>query len=91
MTAVEDSALDTPISRLCTILDQETPPPAEAAELLSPFLESESDDIRKNVAMTIGSIGAAEGIPGLRRALADENEYVRGRALMGIKERNNFV
>jgi HEAT repeat protein len=74
-----------PINRLCEIFDQDAPPPREAASLLSTFLQSESDEIRKNVALVIGSIGSTDSIPDLRRALSDSEEYVRSYALMGIQ------
>lgn len=75
---------EAPINRLCEIFGQNTPPPPEAAALLSPFLRSSHDEIRQGVALTIGSIASVESLPDLRRAFADEDEYVRSYALMGI-------
>ncbi|APZ93080.1 DMP19 family protein [Fuerstiella marisgermanici] len=74
-----------PINRLCKIVDQDAPPPVEAANLLSPFIESEQNEIRKSVALILGSIGASDSIPQLRQALSDPDEYVQSYALMGIQ------
>jgi uncharacterized protein DUF4375/HEAT repeat protein len=84
LTEHEDSLPEAPINRLCEIFDQDAPPP-EAADLLAPFLESDSDEIRKSVALIIGSVGSAESIPDLRQVLQDEDEYVKSYALMGIQ------
>jgi hypothetical protein len=81
----ENSLPEGPINRLCEIFDQDAPPPEEAATLLAPYLRSESDAIRKSVALIIGSIASADSLPDLRRALTDEDEYVRSYALMGIR------
>lgn len=80
-----DSLPEAPICRLAEIFDQNAPPPPEAAELLSRFLRSESAEIRKSVALIIGSIGSARTLPDLERALKDEDEYVKSYALMGIQ------
>lgn len=85
LTKRENSLPEGPINRLCEIFHQNTPPPEEAATLLAPYLQSESAEIRKSVALTIGSIASADLLPDLRRALSDENEYVRSYALMGIQ------
>jgi hypothetical protein len=57
----------------------------EAAGLLTPFLRSESDAIRKSVALIIGSVGTSQSLPELQLALKDEDEDVRSYALMGIQ------
>ena len=85
LTEHENSLPEGPINRLCEIFDQEAAPPEEAAVLLAPYLQSESDEIRKSVALIIGSIAAADSLPDLRRALTDKDEYVRSYALMGIQ------
>jgi hypothetical protein len=85
LTEHENSLPEGPINRLCEIFDQDAPPPEEAAMLLTPYLQSESDEIRKSVALIIGSIASVDSIPDLRRALTDEDEYVRSYALMGIQ------
>ena len=81
----EHSLPEAPICRLTDIFDQGTPPPLEAASLLTPFLQSKSAEIRKSVALIIGSVGSAESLPGLQRALKDEDGYVKSYALMGIQ------
>lgn len=81
----ENSLPEGPINRLCKIFDQDAPPPEEAATLLAPYLRSESDVIRKSAALIIGSIASPDSLPDLRRALTDEDEYVRSYALMGIQ------
>lgn len=81
----DNSLLEGPINRLCEIFDQDAPPPKEAAMLLAPFLQSNSDEIRKSVALIIGSIASPDSFAELRRALTDKEEYVRSYALMGIQ------
>lgn len=81
----EVSLPECPLNRLCELFDQDAAPPREAAELLGPYLESESDEIRKSVALTIGSIASPESLPDLQLALNDDAEYVRSFALMGIQ------
>ena len=85
LTGVEDSLPEAPICRLAEIFDQDAPPPPDAAVLLSPFLRSESAEIRKSVALIIGSVGSAQSLPDLERAVKDEDEYVKSYALMGIQ------
>ena len=74
-----------PICRLAKIFDQDAPPPPEAAELLAPFIENESREIRKSVVLVIGSTGSAESLPSLQQAAKDEDDYVRSYMLMGIQ------
>ena len=85
LTGDEDSLPEAPICRLAEIFDQDVPPPPEAADLLSPFIRSKSAEIRKSVALIIGSIGAAQSLPDLELVLTDEDEYVKSFALMGIQ------
>lgn len=85
LTGDEDSLPEAPICRLAEVFDQDAPPPPEAAPLLSPFLQSESPEIRKSVALIIGSIGSAQSLPDLQRAIRDEDDYVKSYALMGIE------
>lgn len=84
-TAGDFALPEAPICRLAEIFDQEAPPPPEAADLLAPFLRSESTAIRKSVALIIGSIGSPDSLPDLQRALKDEDDYVKSYALMGIQ------
>ena len=85
LTEDGDSLPEAPICRLCEIFDQDTPPPPEAAELLAAFLRSDSAEIRRSVALIIGSVGSPRSLPDLQRALKDEDEYVKSYALMGIQ------
>ncbi|MDG2223927.1 MAG: DMP19 family protein [Rubripirellula sp.] len=81
----ESSRPESPLNRLCEIFDQDAPPPKEAAVLLAPFLESDSDEIRKRVALIIGSVASTDSLPGLGQAVTDRGEYVRSSALIGIQ------
>lgn len=85
LTGDEDSLPNASICRLAEIFDQDAPPPPDAGVLLSRFLRSESAEIRKSVALIIGSIGSAQSLPDLERAVKDEDEYVKSFALMGIQ------
>lgn len=85
VTKLENSLPEAPIMRLCRIFDHDGPSPPEAPELLAPFLKSQSEQIRQRVALIIGANGSADSLPYLRRALADDNEYVRSCALIGIQ------
>jgi hypothetical protein len=84
LTKREHSLPEAPINRLCQIFDLRTPPPPEAVELLAPFLESDSREIKESAALIIGSVGSEASLPYLRRALTAENEGVRTYALYGI-------
>lgn len=88
LTVLTDStpwSQEAPICRLTEIFDHDAPPPPEAADLLSPFLKSPSAVIRKRAAGIIGSVGSSRSLPDLRRALKDEDDYVKSYALMGIQ------
>ncbi len=85
LTGDENSLPEAPICRLAEIFDQDAPPAPEAADLLSPFLRSESAEIRKSVALIIGSVGSSQSLPDLQRALTDDDGYVKSYALMGIQ------
>lgn len=82
----ESRAPSFPLGRLCYLFDaDEATPPAEAAPLIAPFLSSTEDEIRKRVALALGSIGTSETVEPLRAVLKDEDEYVQSYALMGIQ------
>ncbi|MCA9140873.1 MAG: DUF4375 domain-containing protein [Planctomycetales bacterium] len=74
---------EAPVMRVCELFDGNMP--AEAIELLTPYLSHESDQIRKDCILSVAESGLPEALPAIRRALADEDEYVRSYALMGMK------
>ncbi|MEM7010979.1 MAG: hypothetical protein AAF585_05790, partial [Verrucomicrobiota bacterium] len=73
-----------PLGRLCALYDFKAAPPREAAQLLAPFVDSEENELKKSAILAIGSIGSAESVGVLRKALFDEEEYVRSYATMCI-------
>lgn len=73
-----------PFTRLCGIFYPDTPPPTEAAPLLSRFLDSDNSVVRMHAARAIGSIGQEHSIPDLRKAMQDEEQSVRHYAMVGI-------
>jgi hypothetical protein len=85
--AIDDgkSLPEAPINRLCEIFENEATPPPEAAELLSPYLQSDNYQIRRSAAGVIGSLGSTKSLGDLRRALSDDEEYVKSAALRGIR------
>lgn len=85
LTEHQMALAEAPICRLCAIFEQDALPPLETASLLATFLSSESSEIRRYIALAIGSFGSAEALPYLEKALSDEHDYVRGYALMGIE------
>ncbi len=86
LRAADDSELpEAPINRLCELFDLEAPPPPGAVELLAPFLSSDSDGIRKSVALVIASTGSETAVPHIEKSLHDPEEYVRSYALMGMQ------
>jgi hypothetical protein len=73
---------EAPFNRVCDLLEED--PPAEAVALLVPFLDDQSDEIRKSAALLIGKIGSDAVIAPIRKALADSDEHVRAHALFGL-------
>lgn len=73
---------EAPVMRVCELFDGNMP--AEAIELLEPYLSHESDQIRKDCILAVAESGWPEALPAIKRALADEDEYVRSYSLMGI-------
>ena len=73
---------EAPFNRACDLLGDA--PPIHAMPLVAPFLEDPSAGIRRDAAQVIGKTGAAGTAPLLRKAFADEDEYVRSSALMGM-------
>lgn len=74
---------EAPLNRLCDLMAEH--PPAEVAELLVPFLDDPSSEIRKDVALVIGNVGTPSVIDPMRKAFSDADEYVRSYALMGLQ------
>jgi hypothetical protein len=79
----EDFGAEAPFDRICLLLEFE--PPAELVEVLVPFLEDESTNIRKHAALLTGSVGIESIIVPVRKALMDADEYVRSYALIGLE------
>ncbi|MFN3160794.1 MAG: DUF4375 domain-containing protein [Rubinisphaera brasiliensis] len=74
---------DAPVIRVCKLFDGNMP--AEAIELLTPYLSHESNKIRQACILAVAESGLPEALPAIKRALADEDEYVRSFCLIGIK------
>ncbi|SFH53958.1 DMP19 family protein [Planctomicrobium piriforme] len=72
-----------PFNRACLLLRSMD---GEAVDVIAPFLSDESDDIRKDAATLMGTFGTKEIIPHIRKALNDNDEYVRSYALTGLKD-----
>jgi HEAT repeat protein len=79
----EDVLPEAPFNRACDLLGDA--PPAEAVEVLAPFLNDPSDDIRKDAALAISKTGADTIVPLVKKAFGDNDEYVRSYALMGLE------
>ena len=74
-----------PINRVCRILDWgNDTPPHEAAKLLSPYLDEKNKEIRKDVAAVIGSIASMDALDDIRKALNDDEPYVKSYVLNGL-------
>lgn len=80
---VEAAKPRSPLHRACELLGDS--PPIAAADLLAPFLDDHSVDIRQIAALVIGKTGAASIAPSMKRAFADEESAVRDCALTGLK------
>jgi HEAT repeat protein len=78
-----DTLPEAPFNRACDLLGDS--PPQEAVEVLAPFLSDASDEIRKDAALVIGKTGAETIAPLVKKAFADEDEYVRSYALTGLE------
>jgi HEAT repeat protein len=74
---------EAPFNRACDLLGDS--PGHEAVEALAPFLSDPSKEIRKDAALTIAKTGAATITPLVRKALLDQDEYVRSYALMELE------
>lgn len=75
-----------PINRLCELfVTLKTAPSGGVVEMLSPFMQSNEDVIRRDVAFVVASIGSKRSLPAIRAALEDRQEYVYEFALRGIE------
>lgn len=72
-----------PFNRACDLIGDA--PPISAATLLAPFLDEPADEIRKDAALLLGTIGTQEVLTPLRKAFSDPDEYVRSYALIGLQ------
>jgi len=74
---------ETPFDRACSILDDAPPP--EALSVLTSFQDDNNNETRKHAALIIASIGTPETILAVRKALGDQDSFVRSSVLIGIK------
>jgi HEAT repeat protein len=74
---------ETPFKRLCDLLVDD--PPAECVALLVTFLDEPSAQIRKEAILVTAVVGAESILMPVRKALSDEDEYVRSYAIIGIQ------
>ncbi len=79
----EDLGPEAPFNRACDLLGDT--PPEDSVNAVRPFLNSDSDEIRKDAALVIGKAGTADIVQPIRQAFADKDEYVRSYALMGLR------
>lgn len=71
-----------PLETILSCLEAYAPP--EAVSVVAPLVEDQSDNIRRQAASLLGSIGTDNVIPLLQRLLSDEDGYVRDSAMRGI-------
>lgn len=74
---------EAPFNRACNLRGDA--PPTNAAALIAPFLDDPADEIRKDAALVLGTIGTQEVLTPLRKAFADPDEYVRSCGLIGLQ------
>jgi len=72
-----------PFERICNLLESLHCP--EAVAPLARFVDHADADIRKATALTLASIGTATAADAVIRLLADDDDYVRSYAMMGIE------
>ncbi len=72
-----------PVMRICDLFAGSMP--EEAVNLLKPFLEHKSDEIRKECMLAVAQSGLGIALPSIVSALKDEDEYVRSYTLIGLK------
>jgi hypothetical protein len=79
----KDLVPEAPFNRACDLLGDS--PGAEAVEVLAPYLNDPSKEIRQDAILSIAKTGAATITPFVRKALADKEIFVRSYALMGLQ------
>lgn len=79
---------EAPVMRVCELFDGNMP--SDAIELLAPYLSHESAQIRKECSLAIAETGLAEALPTIKQSLADEDEYVRSYALIGMERAHEY-
>jgi hypothetical protein len=73
---------EAPFNRICELASDQ--PPMEMVALMTRFLDDQSPEIRKDAALVIASTGVESAVVPIRKAFADDDEYVRAYALMGL-------
>ncbi|MCA9277829.1 MAG: DUF4375 domain-containing protein [Phycisphaeraceae bacterium] len=71
-----------PLVSLLECLEQYLPP--EAIPVVSTLVRHKDDEVRKHAAFVLGSAGNDNVVDALRVSLADEDDYVRSYAMMGM-------
>ena len=79
----EALSVENAFERICELLASTSPP--QAAGSLAFYIDHEDDGVRKHAALVLGSIGTADCIVPIVKALDDEDDYVRSYAMMGIE------
>ena len=78
----EDPLPETPFHRVALLLNDDLP--AKAIPAVLPFADAQEKGVRKQAALLLGETGHPDALPALRTAFADDDQYVRSFALMGI-------
>ena len=73
-----------PFERICHLLALTAPP--EAVRTVARYIDHKDDHFRKQAALTLGNIGTSECAEPMLKALADEQDFVRSYAMMGIEQ-----
>lgn len=71
-----------PIAGVLSCLEELAPP--EAGPAVLPLVTDDNKNIRKEVALLLGSMATDDAAPSLCRLLDDEDDYVRSYAMLGI-------
>lgn len=79
----EKRLAEAPFQQVCELLGENPTP--NVVPLLAPYLDDKSEEVRKEAALVLGTIGADSIVPSIRKALQDGDEYVRAYALIGME------